>query len=126
MFKINLLIKYTLLVFYVYYRRQKNGKLPSTFPGTVGLLVSNNNDGIVSLVNQYRRYGEGKNDEFYYFILAINLGADFKRLMKEKLISEVFSVTDEAFSLIILHKMSIMFGFRSKQMNILAGMMVLS
>ena len=95
-------------MFRCYYRRQKKiGKVPSTFPGTVGLLVSDNNDGIASLVNQYRRYGEEKNEEFYYFVTrilpAINPGADFKRLMKEKLISDIFSVTDEAFGLIILH-----------------------
>ena len=48
-----------------------------------------------------------KKDEFYYFVTrilqAINPGADFKRLMKTKLISDIFSVTDEAFGLIILH-----------------------
>ena len=49
-FKINLLIKHALLVFRCYYRRQKNGKVPSTFPGTVGLLVSDNND-VASLVS---------------------------------------------------------------------------
>eukprot|EP00536_Pseudo-nitzschia_multiseries_P007147 jgi/Psemu1/17149/gm1.17149_g len=78
-------------------------KVPSSFPGTVAL----NTDSMEILAKEYRQYGNAANEEFYYFVTrilsAINPGKTNFRLRKTKdLISTIFTVTDEAFALMII------------------------
>ena len=78
-------------------------KVPASFPGTVAL----NTDSMEILAKEYRRYGNAANEEFYYFVTrilsAINPGKTNFRLRKTKdLISTIFTVTDEAFALMII------------------------
>eukprot|EP00536_Pseudo-nitzschia_multiseries_P017799 jgi/Psemu1/52583/gm1.52583_g len=66
-----------------------------------------NTDSMEILAKEYREYGNAANEEFYYFVTrilsAINPGKTNFRLRKTKdLISTIFTVTDEAFALMII------------------------
>lgn len=81
----------------------EKAKVPTSFPGTVAL----NPDSVEITANEYRRYGNADNEEFYYFVTrimsAINLvGTNVKQKKATELISDIFSVTDEAFALMII------------------------
>ena len=81
-------------------------KVPSSFPGTIGLLMEPNQQGVI-LSEEYRRYGEVVNDDFDYFISrilpAVNPSkSKFNERKGRTLIGEMFSVTDEAFGLMII------------------------
>eukprot|EP00536_Pseudo-nitzschia_multiseries_P014043 jgi/Psemu1/37351/gm1.37351_g len=57
--------------------------------------------------NEYGRYIKADNEEFYYFVTrilsAVNpVGTNFKQRKATELISDIFSVTDEAFALMII------------------------
>eukprot|EP00536_Pseudo-nitzschia_multiseries_P011647 jgi/Psemu1/29563/gm1.29563_g len=78
-------------------------KVLASFSGTVAL----NTDSVEILANEYRRYGNADNEEFYYFVTrilsAVNPGKTNFKLRKAKdLISTIFTVTDEAFALMII------------------------
>ena len=78
-------------------------KVPASFPGTVAI----NTDSVEILANEYRQYGNADNEEFYYFVTrilsAVNPGKTNFKLRKTKdLISTIFTVTDEAFTLMII------------------------
>eukprot|EP00536_Pseudo-nitzschia_multiseries_P004623 jgi/Psemu1/10390/gm1.10390_g len=78
-------------------------KVPASFPGTVAL----NTDSVEILANEYRRYGDADNEEFYYFVTrilsAVNLGkTNFKLRKTEDLIITIFTVANEAFALMII------------------------
>ena len=83
-------------------------KVPVTFPGTVKLqeTLIVNGDGQKVVINpEYRRE---VNEEFYYFVTrilpAMNPSvSNYKKDKNKKLISEIFSVADEAFGLVMLH-----------------------
>ena len=64
--------------------------------------------GSITLNTNYRRYGNARNKEFNYFVTrilpAINpTFSDFRRQKGTKLLSEMFTITDEAFGLIMLY-----------------------
>jgi hypothetical protein len=78
----------------------KNGKIPVTFPGSIKIT-----DGLIN--DRYRKYSDATNDEFYYFVTriltAINPNkSKFNHHKSNTPISEIFSVTDEAFGLLII------------------------
>ena len=82
-------------------------KVPSSFPGSIGLLMEPNQQGVI-LSEEYRRYGEVVNDDFDYFISrilpAVNPSkSKFNERKGRTLIGEMFSVTDEAFGLMIIY-----------------------
>ena len=87
-------------------------RVPNSFPGSVALVTVEADDlmmeDTINLNSNYRRYGDAGNAEFIYFVTrilpAINPAySNFKRQKGTKLISEMFTVTDEAFGLIILY-----------------------
>ena len=79
--------------------------VPESFPGTILLKMHN---GKITLDPKYRKYNEGKNEEFDYFtrqILAVsnpNVNKYKERKYKD-LISDIYTVADEAFGLLIIY-----------------------
>lgn len=80
--------------------------VPESFPGTISLLTTSN--GKIILDPKYRKYNECKNEEFDYFtrqILSVsnpNVTKYNEKKYKE-LISDIYSVPDEAFGLLIIY-----------------------
>eukprot|EP00536_Pseudo-nitzschia_multiseries_P018454 jgi/Psemu1/55678/gm1.55678_g len=66
-------------------------KVLASSPGTVAL----NTDSMEILAKEYRRDGNAANEEFYYF-------TNFKLRKTKDRISTIFTVTDEAFALMII------------------------
>ena len=61
----------------------------------------------VTINPNYRRYGNASNESFFYFVNRIlpamnPTQSKFKQDKDKKLISEMFSVADEAFALVVL------------------------
>ena len=90
-------------------RKEHDRIIPRSFPGTVGL--SNNTEKRTLLHPMYRRYKDADtNDEgfqeFLYFLgLLAKVNAQrtkFKTLKSNKLISEIFTPSDEAFGLLVI------------------------
>eukprot|EP00957_Ditylum_brightwellii_P170292 12962541-Ditylum_brightwellii.AAC.1 len=57
---------------------------------------------------EYRNYGNADNEDFYYFVTKILSAIDpannnFKQRKDKDMISDIFSVTDEAFGLMIIY-----------------------
>ena len=80
-----------------------NKKVAEDFPGTIGL--ASDNKGKIILNHEYR----SNNEEFEYFISqmlsAINLTFNkFGYRKGRELISEIYSVADEAFGLLVIYK----------------------
>lgn len=84
-------------------------KVPITFPGTVQLqekpLIVHGKCSKVVINPEYRKEVD---EDFYYFVTrvlpAMNPSvSNYKRDKNKKLISDIFSVADEAFGLIMLH-----------------------
>ena len=79
-----------------------NDNVPDTFPGTIGLVTDNN--GAIVLNPEYR----SNNTEFHYYInrimAAINpTCSKFSQRKCRDLISEIYSITDEAFGLLVIY-----------------------
>ena len=86
----------------------EKGGVPGSFPGTIGLVTDPTGESQAIISPGYRQYGNGDNKEFYYFVHrilpAINPGSNnFRQRKTTDLISDIFTVTDEAFGLILLH-----------------------
>mmetsp|Transcript_1367 Transcript_1367/g.2862 ORF Transcript_1367/g.2862 Transcript_1367/m.2862 type:complete len:681 (-) Transcript_1367:32-2074(-) len=84
------------------------GLVPESFPGTLGLVDDPNNEGEVMINPGYRNYSIANNDEFCYFVRRILPAINPKKLnfgkdCVYKKISEMFSVSDEAFALLVLY-----------------------
>eukprot|EP00536_Pseudo-nitzschia_multiseries_P002313 jgi/Psemu1/5277/gm1.5277_g len=82
----------------------EKAKGPASSPGST---VALNPESVEITFNGYRRYGNADNEEFYYFVTrilsAVNpVGTNFKQKKATMLISDIFSVTDEAFALMII------------------------
>ena len=84
----------------------KDGKVPESFPGTVAIIDDKVNNTL--LHPGYRRYKDGHNDDFEYFVTRLlaklsPLRTGFRTRKKEQLISDIFTVTDEAFVLFVFY-----------------------
>ena len=84
---------------------RKNNKVPESFPGTI--MVSLKPDSEKWHVHEEYRTSEEPTDEFRYFVErimpAIAPGRNkFKERKGKKLLSEIYTVTDEAFGLLML------------------------
>ena len=82
-------------------------RVPASFPGTVGVVEDPDYSGWGSINPDYRKYKDAENEEFYYFVTrilsAVNpTKSNFKQRKDKDLLSEIFSVTDEAFALILI------------------------
>ena len=86
----------------------EKGGVPREFPGSIGLLKDPTGESHAIISPGYRQYGDAANKEFYYFVHrilpAINPGINnFRHRKTTDLISDIFTVTDEAFGLIMIH-----------------------
>ena len=84
------------------------GLVPAGFPGTLGLVEDPNNEGKVVINPMYRNYSTANNSEYFYFVTrllpSINpKKVNFGKECSYKPISEMFSVSDEAFALLLLY-----------------------
>ena len=88
----------------------KEGIVPEKFPGTVCIVDNKENNTL--LHPDYRRYNNGsdedENENFNYFVTRLlaklnPLRTCFRARKTEQLISEIFTVTDEAFVLFVLY-----------------------
>ena len=82
--------------------------MPESFPGTLGLVDDPNNEGEMMINPGYRNYSIANNEEFCYFVRRILPAINPKKLnfakdCVHKKISEMFSVSDEAFALLVLY-----------------------
>jgi hypothetical protein len=82
-------------------------EVPESFPGTLKL-VQNNETGELSLNPNYRQLCGGENKELDYFVTrimpAMNPGVSkFATRKHVDLISDMYTVADEAYGLLILH-----------------------
>ena len=83
--------------------------VPEEFPGTVSLIydVTGTADTTIQLHDEYRRYKNGKDDNFDWFVLNVMDSiqprkSKIRECRDNKLISEIFTVSDEAFALMML------------------------
>mgnify|MGYP004529573319 FL=1 len=84
------------------------GLVPAGFPGTLGLVEDPNKEGKVVINPMYRNYSTANNSEYFYFVSrllpSINpKKVNFGKECSYKPISEMFSVSDEAFALLLLY-----------------------
>lgn len=89
----------------------EHGNVPDRFPGTVRVSDWDMKDKEVKVLHPcYRAYGTVDNPEFYYFVTRIlasvnarnnNFNGNTKGT--ERLLSEIFTVEDEAFALLMLY-----------------------
>ena len=90
------------------YNSYRGGLIKKMFPGSVGLVDPGDDSGMIINPN-YRHYGtDADNEEFFYFVTRILSTinptiTNFKANKKIKLISEMFTIEDEAFALILVH-----------------------
>ena len=90
--------------------RKRNGtnKLPTGFPGTVKVHFDKKKSPMVKLHEDYRRYEYGHGDEDFLWFVENVLSAQnasktkFAQRKSTKTVSEIFSVADEAFGLVVL------------------------
>ena len=86
----------------------KKKKLPELFPASLGLLCDSETHGTI-LSPVYRRYKDGKNEEFDYFIDRImaamypRIGRQFSEKKDRCLISDVYTVHDKAYALLVIY-----------------------
>lgn len=91
-------------------KRKRNGKnkLPKGFPGTVKVYLDKSQRPIVKLHQDYRRYEYGHGDEDFLWFVENVLSAQnasrtkFAQRRSTASVSEIFSVQDEAFGLVVL------------------------
>ena len=82
--------------------------VPASFPGSIGLVKDPEDSNRVVINPLYRQYGDTTNKEFNYFLSRIVQAINPTKTMysqrkhKER-IGEIFSVTDEAFGLLIIY-----------------------
>eukprot|EP00536_Pseudo-nitzschia_multiseries_P016195 jgi/Psemu1/45294/gm1.45294_g len=81
--------------------------VPPSFPHTACLLNTNPSTSPI-LHPEYRKKGIVGDEDFYYFVTCILAGISpsrnrFKKSKETELMSDIFSVSDEAFGLMILH-----------------------
>ena len=81
-------------------------RVPDSFPGTV-LLQDNGEEKGDERYTLHPEYRKKTSDEFKYFVRAIltavnGKNCDFKRLNKRRSINDIFTVSDEAFALLML------------------------
>ena len=90
------------------YNSHRGELIRRVFLASVGLMDPGDNSGIIINPN-YRHYGtDADNEEFLYFVTRILLTinptiTNFKANKKNKLISEMFTIEDEAFGLVLVH-----------------------
>lgn len=89
-----------------YLEDMKNDKVPSTFPGSLVMTYHGDENGN-RLHPDYRRYDDNFNEEFVYFMTRIMpVFSDglkkFNARSGKDLLSEIYSVSDEAFGLVVL------------------------
>ena len=83
--------------------------MPEHFPGTVGLVENPECDNKIIINPNYRQYTVAEEDEdFYNFVTRIlaainSASSDFRQRKEKQLISDILSVTDAAFGLILLY-----------------------
>ena len=88
---------------------QEKAGVPISFPGSIELVTDPSKGIEKAIINtKYRYYGNADNEDFYYFLChilsAINPAcSNFKQRKTTDLISDIFSVTDEAFGLMVIH-----------------------
>ena len=93
--------------------------VPESFPGTISL---KKHKGKIILDPKYRKYNECKNEEFDYFtrqILAVsnpNVNKYKERKYKD-LISDIYTVADEAFGLLIIYNKCHVWRKQDKQIK---------
>ena len=95
---------------YFYYTEdRKANKIPAKFFPSCSWCIDPSTDGNDLLHVGYRRYEDAYNDEFYYFItrmiprLGQNTKKKFMEFKTKLLLSDIFTVSDEAFALTILY-----------------------
>jgi len=81
-------------------------RVPDSFPGSV-LLQDNGEEAGDKRYTLHPDYRKRTSDEFKYFVRAIltavnGKNCDFKRLNKRRSINDIFTVSDEAFALLML------------------------
>ena len=79
-----------------------NDNVPDTFPGTIGLVTDDK--GAIVINPEYR----SDNTEFHYYINRIMaaINPTYRKFSQRKcrdLISEIYSITDEAFGLLVIY-----------------------
>ena len=84
---------------------KEDGKVLDSFPGSVYLQVKNKK---TILHPDYRRYEGGYDEAFEYFVTRLLARitpsrTNFRKQKHKKLLSEIFTVTDEAFVLFVLY-----------------------
>ena len=88
---------------------QEKAGVPISFPGSIELVTDPSKGIEKAIINtKCRHYGNADNEDFYYFLCrilsAINPAcSNFKQRKTTDLISDIFSVTDEAFGLIVIY-----------------------
>ena len=88
----------------------KKGDVPDSFPGTVAIVDDKVNDTL--LHPGYRRYDKADDENFNYFVTRLlptvtaTKTGGYKSQKNHRLVSEIFTVTDEAFVLFVLYNES--------------------
>ena len=88
----------------------KKGNVPDSFPGTVAIVDDKVNDTL--LHPGYRRYDKADDENFNYFVTRLlptvtaTKTGGYKSQKNHRLVSEIFTVTDEAFVLFVLYNES--------------------
>lgn len=105
----------------------EKGLVPASFPGTVGLVCGDNgnggddgDNGSVTVNAGYRRYGTEDNEDFYYFVTRILTAINptnnyFEQRNHNELLSDIFSVTDEAFALLVIYNEHDVWNYRRER-----------
>jgi len=88
-------------------KRKEGWVVPDYFPGCLSIHETDDPDAPV-LHPRYRRKGTGSENDFYYFASRIMASIEpklisFEDRKKDELISKLYSASDEAFALIIIH-----------------------
>ena len=90
-------------------RREAPNRLPEGFPGTVGVAFNPTKNPAVQLNDKYRRYeyGAGGDGDFLWFVENVLsaqnvLRTKFAQRKSSATISEIFTIQDEAFALVVL------------------------
>ena len=85
----------------------KKGDVPDSFPGTLAIIDDKENNTL--LHPGYRRYDKADDENFNYFVTRLlptvtaTKTAGYKAQKNHCLVSEIFTVTDEAFVLFVLY-----------------------
>ena len=86
--------------------------VPESFRGTLGLVEDPNDEGEVVIEPGYRKHFTASNSEFYYFVTRILPSINPKKLnfgkkRSYKPISEMISILDKAFALLVWQHLKI-------------------